>query len=225
MIIELAQNEYPRIWPLVRELAEYNLFIMSVIEGYTPGSIFIDDEINPKTVFLNTPEGSFLVGDTGNTKFNSSIRELIPDLIDLSVYPNTWEPKIREIIGNNKFRRYRYRYYTLGEQRIGDWRSRIPCECEFLKITSDFLDRGWENLDQVTNNIEKKWVSVEEFLKRSFCFIIANRTSILSLCFSDCVIGERCELGVWTAAEKRSKGLATLVVAGTVECVRAHCCR
>ena len=78
MIFELRPEEYLRIWPLVRELAEYNLFINTVIEGSTPGRVLVDDATDPRTAYIDTPEGSFVAGDPGNTGFNSSLREERP---------------------------------------------------------------------------------------------------------------------------------------------------
>jgi len=219
MIFELRPEEYLRIWPLVRELAEYNLFINTVIEGSTPGRVLVDDATDPQTAYMDTPEGSFVAGDPGNTGFNSSLREETPYLIDLSVHPNSWEPKVGKIVRNKVVRRHLYRYYTFEERRMEDWRNRIPSGYAFRRVDAGTLDSGLDNLDEVSHGIEKNWQSAEEFLERGFCFIIVHGDTIVSRCNSDCVSGDRCELGVWTAPAHRRRELATLVTAGTVD----HC--
>jgi RimJ/RimL family protein N-acetyltransferase len=219
MIFELRPEEYSRIWPLVRELAEYNLFIKTVIEGSTPGRVLVDDTTDPRTAYMDTPEGSFVAGDPGNAGFNSSLREETPYLIDLSVHPDSWEPNVGEIVRNRAVRRHLYRYYTFEERRMGDWSRRIPPGHEFRRVDAETLDSGLDNLDEVSHRIEKNWRSTEEFLEKGFCFIIVHGDAIVSHCNSDCVSGDRCELGVWTAPAHRGRGLATLVAAGTVD----HC--
>jgi len=222
MIFELQLEEYSRIWPTVRELAEYNLFIKTVIEGFTPGRVLVDDVMNPQTAYMDTPEGSFVAGDPGNAGFNSALREETPYLIDLSVHPDSWEQKVREIVRNKGVRRHLYRYYTFEERRMGDWKSRMPPNHEFRRVNAKTLDSGLKNIDEVSHGIEKNWYSTEEFLDKGFCFIIVHGDAIVSRCNSDCVSGDRCELGVWTAPAYRGRGLATLVAAGTVDYCLSH---
>jgi RimJ/RimL family protein N-acetyltransferase len=219
MIFKLQPKEYVRIWPLVSELAEYNLFIKTVIEGSTPGRVLVDEIADPRTVYMETPEGSFVAGDPGNAGFNSSLREETPYLIYMSVHPDSWEPKVGKIVRNKAVMRHLYRYYTFEERRIGDWRSRIPPSHEFRRVDAETLESGLDNLDEVSHGIEKNWHSTEEFLLKGFCFIIVHGDTIVSSCNSDCVRGDRCELDVWTAPTHRGRGLATLVVAGAVD----HC--
>lgn len=219
MIFELKPEKYSQIWPLVRELVEYNLFIKTVIEGSTPGRILVDDAAEPRTAYIDTPEGSFIAGDPENVGFNSSLREEAPYLIDLSIHPDSWAPKVGEIVRNKLVRRHLYRYYTFEERRMGDWRRRIPPGYEFRRVDAETLDSRLDNLDEVSHSIEKSWHSTQEFLERGFCFIIVHDNAIVSRCSSDCVSDDRCELGVWTAPIHRGRGLATLVVAGTVD----HC--
>jgi RimJ/RimL family protein N-acetyltransferase len=219
MIFELRLEEYPRIWPIVKELAEYNLFIKTVIEGFTPGRVLVDDVTDPRTTYMDTPEGSFVAGDPGNAEFNSSLREKTPYLIDLSVHPDSWERKVWEIIKNKAVRRHIYRYYTFEERRMGDWCSRIPPGYEFRRVDAKTLESGLKNIEEVSHCIENTWYSPEEFLEKGFCFIIVHGDTIVSRCNSDCVSGDRCELGIWTASDYRGRGFATLVAAGAVD----HC--
>jgi RimJ/RimL family protein N-acetyltransferase len=217
MIFELRLEEYSRIWPIFRELAEYNLFIKTVIKGFTPGRVLVDDAVDPQTAYMDTPEGSFVAGDPENAGFNSALREETPYLIDLSVNPDSWESKVGEIVRNKGVRRHLYRYYTFEERKMGDWSSRIPPNYEFRRVNAEILNSGLKNLDEVSHGIEKNWYSTEEFLEKGFYFIIVHGDAIVSRCNSDCVSGNRCELGVWTAPAYRGRGLATLVAAGTVD--------
>jgi RimJ/RimL family protein N-acetyltransferase len=219
MVIELHPDEYGRIWPLVQELAEYNLYVKTVCEGVTPGKVLVDDALNPRSAFMDTPEGSFLVGYPGNAEFNSAMRDELPYLIDLSYHPDSWEPKLRDIVKNKVALSHTYRYYTFEEGVIGDWRNGIPPGYELRRVDAETLGSGLDNLIEVSSSIDKNWRSTEEFLERGFCFIIVHGDAIVSRCGTDCVSGDRCEIGIWTAPSHRGKGLASLAAMGTVE----HC--
>lgn len=217
MIFELQPEEYSRIWPLVRELAECFLVVRTVVEGSTPGRVLVDDAAEPQAAYIDTPEGSFVAGDPGDREFISSLRGETPYLIDLRDYPESWQPWLGEIVRNRVARRHLYRYYTFEEQRMGDWRRIVPSDCVFRMVDAEILTSGLSNIDRVSSGIEENWHTFEDFFEKGFCFVIVHDGRIVSLCESDCVSGDRCELGVWTDSVYRGRGLATLVVAGTVD--------
>jgi hypothetical protein len=106
MIYELKQHDYEKVRPLYQDM-DYHLTIRAVIEGTSPGRIYIDDVRDPKTAFICSVEGYYLAGDTENEKFNRALGELIrnisetgdtvregEDAINLDMYPKTWETKL-----------------------------------------------------------------------------------------------------------------------------------
>lgn len=217
MIHELQLGDFSGIWPLVQELTEFNLIIKAVIKGVAPGRVLVDNIDEPRSVYMDTPEGSFVAGYVGNPEFIASLRAKTPYLIDLRIHPDDWEPFIGEIIRTKVVGKHLRGYYTFHERRLPNWRSRIPASHKLKRVDEDTLGSNLRNIGQVTGRIDSNWCSIPKFLENGFGFCIIRGDSIISLCLSDCVIGDSCEIGVWTAPTYRGRGFATLVVAGTVE--------
>ena len=76
MIHELDKSEYGRTYSLFKKL-DYNLIIRAVIEGTSPGRVYVDDVNQPKTAFLCSVEGYYLAGNVNNDAFNNSLNKLI----------------------------------------------------------------------------------------------------------------------------------------------------
>jgi tetratricopeptide (TPR) repeat protein len=73
MIYELKPGEYEIARPIFKGL-QYNLAIFSVIEGNTPGSVYVDDVADPKIAFVwekSRDSGFYLEGYERNAGFNA----------------------------------------------------------------------------------------------------------------------------------------------------------
>ena len=106
MIYELKPGEYEIARPIFKGL-QYNLAIFSVIEGNTPGSVYVDDVADPKTAFVwdkSRDSGFYLEGYERNAGFNAALNRLIverlypeartlPGVLDFTLhyFPETWE--------------------------------------------------------------------------------------------------------------------------------------
>lgn len=62
MISELREEDYEMVRPLYREL-DYSLTTMAVIDKTSPGRIFVDDALDPRTAFMCSVEGYYLAGE------------------------------------------------------------------------------------------------------------------------------------------------------------------
>ena len=61
MIHELKKRDFEKVQLLFKEL-EWNVITSAVIEGTSPGRIFVDRVQDPKTAFMCTVEGYYLAG-------------------------------------------------------------------------------------------------------------------------------------------------------------------
>lgn len=220
MIYELKDN-YEKVRPVFKELLEYNLIITAVIEGTSPGRIWVDDIENPRAAFMISPEGNFLSG-CSNDEFNKSLKEVIPYYSHLFYYPDTWEEKL-DVIWKNKFViKIFMRYYVFKQLKI-DWKGRIPPGFTMVRIDEDFLERtALKNFEDVAEWIEDNWKSPENFLKNGAGFCLIHNETIVSWSLTDCVSGTKCEIGIRTDEDCRRRGLAALTVAAMVEHCLSH---
>lgn len=233
MLQELKPDEFERARPLFQG-CDYSLSIHAAIEGNNPGRLFVDDANHPRTALALTVEGYFLVGDDDNLETNSALRRLFKERIftgevfvngnwsvSLAVHPEAWEARLPELIPTHdveKLERYHYvcRAVTL------DWRSGIPEGYTVRRVDGVLLDdpgivfpdvmREWMDFDQV-------WWTVENMLSKGVSFAVLHENQVVAWCTPDCVAGDRIDVGVITHPAHRRRGLASAVVAATVE----HC--
>jgi hypothetical protein len=103
-----------------------------------------------------------------------------------------------------------------------DWRERVPQNFRVVPINADLVgQRDLKNLDIVTKWMED-WFSPEDFFQHGFGFCLIRDRTIASVCMTDCVCNQRCEIGIKTVPEYRRQGLAAIAVAATVEYAVAH---
>ncbi|TET62680.1 GNAT family N-acetyltransferase, partial [Candidatus Bathyarchaeota archaeon] len=106
MMHELKKRDYEKVRPLFKEL-EWNLITSAVIEGTSPGRVYADRAEDPRTAFMCTVEGYYLVGYDNNDEFNTSLNKLIfarifagdtvrKDETDVAIgfHPDSWKEKM-----------------------------------------------------------------------------------------------------------------------------------
>ena len=76
MIHELRKTDYEKVRTLFEEL-EWNLITSAVIEGTSPGRVYVDRVEDPRTAFMCTVEGYYLAGYDNNNGFNTSLNKFI----------------------------------------------------------------------------------------------------------------------------------------------------
>jgi RimJ/RimL family protein N-acetyltransferase len=230
-LYELDRGEYDRVKPLFKEM-EHNLILYAATEGTSPGKVYVDNIEAPRTAFLCTVEGYYLLGDWQNTAFNQRLSELILQVIfkgdrlregenefTLYYHPHTWEGQMEGIFSGKYPLQAMRRHYTC-QQVLFDWRSQLPPNFHIVAVDAEFLRKmQLVNIKEVRSWINTNWNSEEEFLQmgRGFCTIQDDR--IVSWCITDCVSGKRAEVGITTDPAYRGRGLATITAAA---CVDSH---
>jgi len=234
-IYELDKGEYEKARPLFKEL-DYNLIISAVIEGTSPGRIYVDDVGNPKTAFLCSVEGYYLVGRVDNDAFNKALNRLVfgkffaGDTVrrgetDISIgfHPFSWEDKMEVIFrGRVPLKTVRI-HYVCSELKAVEWRDEIPAGFSIQRVDRRLLRNPSVKIpDHATDWMEINWGSVDDFLQKGFGFFMLHGLEVVSWCIADCVSGDACEIGIHTRPDHRRRGLATLTAAATVDYCLSH---
>ena len=228
MIHRLELSQYERALPVVANV-DHALAATAVLEGTCPGQVYVDDVGNPRTVFAVTPEGHWLVGDDSNSKFNTSLEELLANTIlpegvaagwwyfTLLFWPETWVDKLDGVFESRHIVKDSQKFYTLRRPKA-DTRAEVPAGFEMARVDGDVLARtDLENVDKVVRWANGNFGSVEAFLRTGFGFCTLHGSDIMSWCMADCVSRDRCEIGIHTDERYRRQGLATLTAAATVD--------
>lgn len=229
MIHKLDRSAYERTRPLFTEL-DHQLTALSVIEGRCPGSIWVDSIAQPRTAFMASPEGHFLVGYEGNAALNRALNRLIMDTIlgkdreghrvkgmVLVCHPEVWEERI-DVVLSGRVPIPERRWHYLFEGPVMDWRSQVPEGLSVERMDQALLDRPSLSIPEHANGwMKHNWGSVENFLQHGLGFCTVHKQQVVSWCLTDCTSGNACEIGIHTDHEYRRRGLATLTVAATVD--------
>ncbi|WP_346961734.1 GNAT family N-acetyltransferase [Clostridium sp.] len=81
------------------------------------------------------------------------------------------------------------------------------------KIDREMLiDSNLKEIDDVRESIIENWSSIDNFLENVFGYVYIIDGGVVSRCIADCVVEDRCELGVETEEDYRKKGYCTQVV-------------
>lgn len=225
VIHELRRDQYERVGPLFRPL-RWHLASAAVIDGNSPGRVFVDDPARPRTAFMLSPEGCYLAGDLDNGAFNAAFNRLVVaeralgepvSVLCLVVHPEGWGGRLLELLRPHppvEMKRIHYVCRAL----CCDWRARLPQGYSVRRIDRRLLAGPRPVVpDHLTAWMENNWGSVDGFLRDGFGFVTVGRGEVVSWSLTDCVSGDRCEIGIRTMPAHRRRGLATVTAAAAVE--------
>jgi RimJ/RimL family protein N-acetyltransferase len=230
---EVKPSEYDRVRPLFQGV-NYSLSVQAAMAGNNPGRIFVDDVQLPRTAFALTVEGYFLVGEDGDLETLGALRRFLSEKIftgevfvngdesmSLAVYPASWEARLPDLIPTHEMEKNE-RYHYLCRTLAFDWRGNVPEGYTVRRVDRALLDdpqvvfpdpvRDWMDFEQM-------WGSEKNFLSKGVSYAVLYDGEVTAWCTPDCVAGDRIDVGVMTHPAHRRRGLASVVVAATVE----HC--
>ncbi|MBN1642670.1 MAG: GNAT family N-acetyltransferase [Anaerolineae bacterium] len=200
--------------PLLRDLAEVHLHVASVLDGASPGEIYVDRCDNPGAAYVAAGEGHYLAARKGmSSAFAAEVNARLPrDCVfalfhDRALSREDLEP----VLAHTYAVPARRTYLRLRTPLLGDWRERVPVGFTLQPVDCAQI-RG-----ELAEAILEEWQSLDAFCARGFGFCVLHDGEIVSQCLVDYVVGQRCEIGVSTRRGFRRRGLATLVTAAAVE--------
>lgn len=227
---ELSPRRFENVRSLFKPL-RFHLASAAVLDGNSPGRIFVDDRAEPRAGFMLSPEGCYLAGDADSLAFIQALNQAIVadralgdevQVLFLIVSHAGWRDRLPAVFhpyAPMEMARHHYVCRTL----CYDWRARLPDGCTVRRIDRSLLDGT--NLvvpDHVTGWMRSNWGSVDCFLRDGFGCVTVSGNDIVSWSLADCVSGDRCEIGIRTVPAHRRRGLAAATAAATVEHALTH---
>jgi hypothetical protein len=154
MIDELEHSQFERVRPLFNGLS-YHLAIFSVIEGNSPGRIWVDHPHDPQAALVwDIVEGGFyLAGFEGDDEINQALNRCIrqqiypeakqlPHTLDfvLNYFPETWESKLDVVLRDTAPMKHYRQHFTFKELKV-DWKSQLPEGFVMTRVDEKLLAR------------------------------------------------------------------------------------
>jgi GNAT superfamily N-acetyltransferase len=232
MIYELEPKAYEKVRPVFKGL-ENRVAIQAIIEGNSPGRIFVDAPVKPTTAFIWSEfRYSYLAGGAEDDAFNESLHQLLaqqllpeareshdPTLV-LYPHPESWRKRIATLIRDQLPIELTRRTFTFDPARFQQrgWPERIPPGFCMQRIDEQLLTRSDHKL---AVGIRTLWRSASAFLAQGagFCLLDLNGDEMVSTCFSAFAGGNKREIAVDTDPQYRRRGFATLTAAAFI----THC--
>lgn len=213
-----------------------HLCIDSVIEGYTPGYIYVDDEAVPGCGLLwNRADGIYLAGEASAEtagQINRLLRQvLIPDaaqrgipVFTITTDVNNWQPFQERLLESLHARVIQRRQFYFTGKALDNGLG-LPDEMRIARVNQAlFANPALANYRDMLGWVLSFWRSPQEFTRHGLGFAVLDGDTLASWSLS-VFVGQaaydrkQVELCVATPSAYRRRGLASLAAAA---CVR-HC--
>jgi GNAT superfamily N-acetyltransferase len=220
---EIPTHQHQIITPLLGAFANYPV-VNAVIEGNSPGRIFVDAIGSPQSAFVLTYAGfSYLLGAADNARFNESLEqwlkaEIFPALAHsddptLIFYPlaDGWEQPLKAMLEG-------YPVYDLFRRQFSFHSDRLrgpaepPAGFALKPIDQRLLDQTGADMFP--------WESPQAFLEKGFGFWLMKGDEIVSECRSVFRGGGAVEIDIHTDDEYQRQGFGALTASAFIaECL------
>lgn len=224
MISELKRFEFNKCKELLYEQGQ--LEAKAVIEGVSPGRVFVDDIDLPTTglIWLGNNDGFIFIGDEKNEGFNNELNNFIDKLIK----PEAMKVGLNWFEGIGNHRKWNATIEkVLKSRKLGSWNQRVytlqkdDCKCNYeldieqgykvVKICKTFFennDYSIKNIKFLHSQILEFWSSSETFFSVGIGYCMIYKDEIVSICFSGFVVGNVHTVAIETIEGHRGKKLA-----------------
>ncbi len=246
-LIKLNNDQYHKVIDPLLSVDINILFAQAVIKQKVPGSVFVDNELSPRTFYISHSYGmSLLFGDVNNEEFKSILKGYILNSKKqrskvewLQAYPEAWNDEISELCGSPMIESI-----SLGNNSaIPDNTDKIiKCTRVNFKFDSDFYKKAKDvlleqnkkfsdsRLIEISGTKEDTflnmqgsviprffWSSTESFNRVGAGFTLYYNSEPASTAFSAFVEDKKLEIGIETSEKFRGKGFAILVCSALIE--------
>lgn len=214
-MIKLMNNDFNKILHLVNSQNE--LSVLSVIKGFMPGEIYVNNIDKPTAVLIKTCECNLIAGSSNDVDFNSEVSTELDFWDQLTPDSNEWMNIIPTIHKNPFIRRYKRRHYTLSINNFKECNTSLKDGYIIEKVDIDQLRKNcYENSEKLLEWIAN-WGDDARFQKFGVGYFIHNGKVIVSWSLSDCSLDKKIAIGIHTDEKCRKKGFGKIVVSATVK--------
>ncbi len=232
MKLHLLEPQYfSRVEPLFRELAGQHLFCAGVLAGKYPGQIIVDDAGRGRSaLMIKGGMWCYLGGDASNPEFNRAIGEALAakqwvgeDAWGLLfIHPtdewravlDTLIPERRPVVTPRKFYLADAEHFNAPPAIPDGFSLRWMDESLRAHVEGDLPE-------DVTNVLALRAGNADPDCA-AFGYVAVHERTCAAWAMVDCIVGDRGEIGLFTADAYRRRGLALAVSGATLQYGLAH---
>ena len=227
-MIALPVDRYNLLEEKIKKVQINNLFARSVIEQHVTGKIYVDNIIEPNTVYVIHPYGiSLLFGDYKNFEFNSHFKSYALNIDNsrnqhewMQTYPRDWDNVLQDLFGNliikssDNIDKKTTGVIELNTRVNFSFNKDKYLQIEKIALSSSEMIVETDNLhfEQMPGSVIplKFWNSAKDFKQKGKGFTLLHSGEIASTAYSAFVHEDKLEIGIETVEKYRGFGFAEL---------------
>lgn len=200
----------------------------SIIEGNTPGEIYLNSLINPE-LYVVFDKGNFVLYVGGDTtayeEYNRCIKyikeyilteELKKEFygyIKISYTSDLWKNALLDAFNDLKVHQDRRALYKYDIANI-HYKTPENLSYEIKSINEELLrDSSLESFELLKEEILGMWGSTEGFIKNGFGYCAVHGRKLISWCTAELVSKDHCGIGIETIETEQKKGVGAVLAA------------
>ncbi|MGB5844610.1 MAG: GNAT family N-acetyltransferase, partial [Anaerolineales bacterium] len=189
---KLNPEEYSLAGEVLGEL-DIHLAVQALLDGDSPGEIYLDNKDDPQSALAWTMNRFFLAGPSDNVDMIWTVKELFdkeifPDGLDqgregftIFYTPEEWGSVIAEVILNGKYPIHDQRHYYRCRKLKRDWRDLMPQGYSLLEVDENLVEsQRMENLEELIEEIHSECQSVPAFLENRFGYCMVHEDQLVT---------------------------------------------
>ena len=217
-MLEIDASIFHKVIPLFSQIEHNIATVYSVLEGNSPGRVFVDKLHHPSCAFL-FPEGTFyyIAGDEKNETFCHSICQLLFNKIlpsadekemVLFTFSEAWRERLDKLLEEKGAIRIYRKVFDFNSEKYFEYsqkRKDIPNGMHLQPIDTNLAER----FPQYRSMVDPR--------SKRFGYCLMNGEEVVSECSSIYVGNGEAEIAIHTAEEYRRRGYALLVAGAFID--------
>lgn len=217
-MIEINASEYGKVIPIFQNINHSVAIVFAVLEGNSPGRVFVDDLATPSSVFL-FPEGTFFYigGNENDAAFCQSVStlvfdEILPNAIEKEVvifaFTTAWRKRLDMLLSEKGVIIIHRKVFNFNPEKFAEYRKKQAGIPDGLTI---------QPIDPVLAQKYPIYQSMIEQGSKRFGFCLMKGDEVISECSSIYVGGGEAEIDIHTNEKYQGRGYAQLVASAFIE--------
>ena len=214
MLVELGEQEFPKVLARYRAGGHVFPLILAVLEGSQRGQVFASDKNGAAFVVGNFGFSCLIEADEVDASFERGLTELLatrgpvrPSYLLWYEPPPRWQTKLDASESVKKRERVRFEFRKEGASYFDETAS-CPAGFELQRMTPQLL----ASAEKFGLGLESRfWSSADDFIAHGLGVCLVKDGEVVSLCYAAAVADGLAEVDVVTDAQFRGHGLGTIV--------------
>lgn len=219
-MIELPPNHFQNVAPLFAGIDHNVALVYGVIEGHSPGQIFVDDAEAPTSALVVSGVGyNYVGGRADQAGFNQALAPLLFDVvlpqmkeeereIVLFAFSAAWRAQLDALLRPYGAITVPRKIFAFDHDRFAahkDWRGQIPVGLELRAIDATLAEQ------------HPAYAPLIDPRTRRFGVALLHGDEVVSACTAVSVGGGEAEIDIRTEAAHRRRGFAHLTACAFIE--------